>query len=119
MANELLFHFSDRSGAELAFDTLQELGYKPKLSADRKYVQIHLESDDLTSALEISQASGGTLVEEPAGQQHAVFQQAYPIQEGYEEGLAAREDTAETLRLPAHLVTEDFPEFYMQPESET
>lgn len=118
MANELVFQFSDQPSAEQAFDTLKELGYKPGLSRDNRFVQIQLESGDLTSALEISQAYGGMLAEEQGAEQLALFQQAYSVREGYEEGLASRDDTEEALLVPAHLVTEDFPEFYMQPESD-
>ncbi|MFD2673602.1 DNA/RNA helicase [Marinicrinis sediminis] len=100
-ANTLVFRFEDRRDAYFAFDTLLELGYQPVFHPDEAepMLHIHIEKNDLTSALEIAQAHGGELVDEPAGKQYATFQSAYEM--------------GEEIAIPAHMVTEDMNETYM------
>ncbi|CAM3619117.1 DNA/RNA helicase [Marinicrinis lubricantis] len=104
--NQLRFQFQDRRDAYYAFDTLMELGYQPVFQDEGAYpmVQIHMERNDLTSALEIAQAHGGTLVEERDGGASDVYDTAYEM--------------ADELSIPAHIVNEDFSEAYMRGDGE-
>lgn len=90
----LLFNFSDSWSAALACDTLQQLGYEPVLHEGNR-LHIHLESDDLTSALEIVQAHGGELLDESAVGSSLLTDSVYAM---------------DALSIPAHLVNEDWEE---------
>ncbi|MBP1992379.1 hypothetical protein [Paenibacillus eucommiae] len=97
----IFFEFDKERDALLALDTLEELGYSPKLQEDRlrPTLHIHLDDQDLTSALEITQAHGGRLVEQAA------------INEG-ESTFAMAYDLEDTIPIPAHVVNEDWTEDY-------
>lgn len=100
----IFFEFDQDRSAYLALDTLQELGYKPDFveGAGKPTLHIHVDKQDLTSALEICQAYGGKLTERAAGlQDEDAYTLAYDIDEG--------------IRIPAHVVTEDFADSYTHP----
>ncbi|RJX40367.1 hypothetical protein D3P09_08530 [Paenibacillus pinisoli] len=88
----ILFDFSDNQSAELARDTLQELGYDPVMHSDRR-MHIHVDGNDLTSALEIAQSLGGQLVEQAAIEEEAITNTAYAL---------------DGITIPAHVVNEDW-----------
>lgn len=99
----IFFEFAQERDALLAMDTLEELGYKPDLleRPAKPTVHIHVDAQDLTSALEIAQAHGGRLVEEEQAQSEpATYAMAYDL-----EG---------SIRIPAHTVNEDWPEGYAE-----
>lgn len=91
--------FPNFQSASGAFDMLQELGYAPEIAGadDAPEVSIHIEKHDVQSALEISQAYGGRLVPGEAAHRHADFGD---------------------IDIPAHTVTEDFPEGYVAGSSD-
>jgi hypothetical protein len=88
--------FPNPRSAYQAFDMLEELGYRPEIAGegDRPALAIHIEKHDVQSALEISQAYGGEMLEES------------------EHGSAHREAEYGDIDIPAHFVTEDFSESY-------
>lgn len=92
MSSAILFDFGDGESAAAACSTLQELGYEPMLHEGNR-VHIHVDGADLTSALEIAEASGGKLVEQSAIREHAVTGSAYSLN---------------AITIPAHLVNEDW-----------
>jgi hypothetical protein len=64
----IYFQFIDHKAALQAFDTLQELEYEVEwLDHDHKEhlptLRLNVDRSDLTSALEIAQSHGGTLLE--------------------------------------------------------
>jgi hypothetical protein len=100
----IFFEFDQDRSAYLALDTLQELGYRPDFveGAGKPTLHIHVDKQDLTSALEIAQACGGKLTERVDGLQDG---EAYSLAYDLNEGIA----------IPAHVVTEDFTESYAHP----
>ncbi len=100
----LVFQFGDAHQAGLAFGTLQELGYEPTYHSDGdpSTLHIHVKNQDLTSALEITQAHGGTLIEDQEIGQTALFNSAYGI---------------DGILIPAHTVNEDW-QYYGQPQEQ-
>ncbi|TDL52894.1 DNA/RNA helicase [Paenibacillus dendritiformis] len=93
-AAAIRFRFSDAASARLAFDTLEELGYEPVYDGDhRTELHIHVEKRDLTSAMEIAEAHGGTLVEEGDMTESAIVNDAYNI---------------DLIPIPAHVINEDW-----------
>jgi hypothetical protein len=102
----IFFEFDQEKDALLALDTLEELGYKPLLQqgeASKPLLHIHVDEQDLTSALEIAQAHGGRLVDrkESNVSEADVFAMAYDM-----EGSA--------IRIPAHIINEDWAEGYAE-----
>ncbi|NBI30107.1 hypothetical protein [Chengkuizengella marina] len=97
----IIFEFEDKRSAFLALDTLEELGYEVFYHDDlsKPTLHIHIEKNDLTSALEIIQAHGGIMVEN-AGDESKYINAAYGIEEGQ-------------IPIPAHTVIEDLPEHYL------
>lgn len=89
--------FPDVRAAGKAFETLQELGYRPVMIAacEPPQLAVHIDGSDVQSALEIAHAFDGHLAEEGdlAADATAMDPDAAPI--------------------PAHIVTEDFPDDYM------
>ncbi|MEW9701013.1 hypothetical protein [Paenibacillus sp. SI8] len=98
----IFFEFDQERDALLALDTLEELGYKPDLLADAKpTLHIHVDAQEITSALEIAQAHGGRLVERKLSQPETqTYAMAYDL-----EG---------SIRIPAHTVNEDWPDGYAE-----
>lgn len=104
--SSILFQFEDRRSAYDAFDTLHELGYRPAFNTegDLHQLYIHVDHSDLTSALEIVQAYGGTFVEQRSSEtsrisEHQAMQWSYyPNEEG--------------ISIPAHVINEDWTEEY-------
>jgi hypothetical protein len=98
----IFFEFDKERDALLALDTLEELGYKPELlGGERATLHIHLDDQEITSALEIAQSHGGCLVERQLAQSEpATFAMAYDL-----EG---------SIRIPAHTVNEDWPDSYAE-----
>lgn len=99
-SNAILFQFSDAKSASLACDLLQELGYEPEIPNEQgsTLLNIPIERNDITSALEIAQAHGGQLVERA---DHFSMEAA--------DEIAYR---LEDIPIPAHMVNEDWPESY-------
>lgn len=95
----ILFQFDDSHQAGMAYDTLKDLGYDPVIQEleDKPAVHIHVENNDLTSALEIAQAHGGTLIESSKMDVGALLDTAYGL---------------DSIRIPAHTVNEDWPAGY-------
>ncbi|WP_261303818.1 hypothetical protein [Paenibacillus andongensis] len=98
----IFFEFEKERDALLALDTLDELGYKPELlGGEKSTVHIHLDEQEITSALEIAQSHGGRLVERPQTESEpAVYAMAYDL-----EG---------SIRIPAHTVNEDWSDSYAE-----
>jgi hypothetical protein len=96
----IFFEFDQTRDALLALDTLEELGYKPELlEEERATLHIHLDAQEITSAIEIAQSHGGRLVDRPQMQsEQATFAMAYDL-----EG---------SIRIPAHTVNEDWSDSY-------
>jgi hypothetical protein len=94
----IYFQFTDRRAAFQAFDTLQELEYKVDWfthdhSEHLPTLRLDVEQCDLASALEITQAHGGVLVELNEGHKELdVYTSAYGI---------------DSIAIPAHIITED------------
>lgn len=88
----ILFDFSDVGSAAMARDLLQELGYDPVMHGESR-MHIHVDGEDLTSALEIAQAHGGQLVEQSHIAEEAVTNTAYSL---------------DAITIPAHVVNEDW-----------
>jgi hypothetical protein len=96
----IFFEFEQEREALLALDTLEELGYKPNLLQDEKpTLHIHVDAQEITSALEIAQAHGGRLVERKQAQTES-------------EAYAMAYDLEGSIRIPAHTVNEDWPDGY-------
>lgn len=91
-------HFPNLQSAAGAFELLQELGYEPEMLGDgsRPELAIHIERSDVQSALEITHAYGGHLLEE-----HEMSA-----------GGGASFDAFGEISIPAHLVAEDFTDGY-------
>lgn len=119
----ILFQFTDRRSAFEAFDTLEELGYRPTYSADetKPQLHIHFNHSDVTSALEVAQAHGGTLVEQqefPAMKldnkdqrtlsEYQAFQMSYNLDNEHDNEHDHDQETS----IPAHMVNEDWTEEY-------
>jgi hypothetical protein len=92
----LMFRFPDVSSARMAADTLEELGYEPQLHEGAR-VHIHVENEDITSALEIVQSHGGQLMEHAPAEVVDITSAAYCL---------------DSIPIPAHTVNEDWQEDY-------
>ncbi|MDF2722481.1 MAG: hypothetical protein K0Q59_2156 [Paenibacillus sp.] len=97
----LYFKFTDAATAKLALDTFVELSYHAHATEKdgASVVQLFLDHNDLTSALEIAQANGGTLLdtdERTRSEWHS-YQNAYEL---------------DAVPIPAHVVNEDWPDAY-------
>ncbi|WP_166242832.1 hypothetical protein [Paenibacillus turpanensis] len=98
--NAISFQFPDRHSAYAAFDTLEELGYEPKIREESGNccVDFEVERNDITSALQIAQSHGGKLLEtKDYPTELSAYNSAYGMDE---------------IRIPAHTVNEDWPEHY-------
>ncbi|MEF3306631.1 hypothetical protein [Paenibacillus sp. GYB003] len=96
----IYFEFPDTPARKMALDTLKELGYHAHGTelGGKPGVQVFIDSNDLTSALEIAQASGGLLVEtEDADAEPESYRLAYDL---------------DAVPIPAHIVGADWPESY-------
>lgn len=87
------FRFEQKGNAQLAYELMQELGYHPVMETGDHVFHIHLNRQDLTSALEIAASYGGTLVEESGRRESMLLDDAYGI---------------DMIPIPAHLVNEDW-----------
>ncbi|MFD0589868.1 hypothetical protein ACFQZE_17955 [Paenibacillus sp. GCM10027627] len=88
----IMFEFLDNRSTDLARDMLQELGYDPVMHNDN-LLHIHVDRNDLTSALEIAQSHGGRLIEQSQIAEEAITNSAYALQ---------------AITIPAHVVNEDW-----------
>lgn len=88
----IVFDFVDSGSADQAFSLLHELGYDPAMHSPTR-LHIHVINEDLTSALEIAQVHGGTLVEQASMQDELLASTAYSL---------------DAITIPAHLVNEDW-----------
>lgn len=87
------FRFDQKESAQLAYEMMQELGYQPVMETNDHVFHIHLNRQDLTSALEIAAAYGGTLAEESGKRESMLIDDAYGM---------------DMIPIPAHLVNEDW-----------
>ncbi|WP_068776913.1 hypothetical protein [Paenibacillus sp. FJAT-26967] len=91
----IFFEFPQEQALRLAYDTLCELGYSPGISMGtaKPTLHIHVEGQDLSSALQIAQASGGELrvSETEDYQETQLYNSAYDL---------------DHIRIPAHLVAD-------------
>jgi len=94
----LLFQFPEDSQAMLAAETLEELGYEPQLHEGGR-LHIHVQNEDLTSALEIVQCCSGHLLEHAPAEAVTVTDFAYGMDE---------------IPIPAHTVNEDWVDSYQE-----
>jgi hypothetical protein len=97
----LMFQFPDEPAARLAGDTLEDLGYEPQLHEGGR-LHIHVQDEDLTSALEIVQCYAGQLMEHVPAEVVVVTDIAY--------GMG-------NIPIPAHMVNEDSEEHYRDSSS--
>jgi hypothetical protein len=88
----IVFEFTDATSTDQAFSLLQELGYDPAMHSPTS-LHIHVVDEDLTSALEIVQAHGGTLVEQATLKDELLASTAYSL---------------DAVTIPAHMVNEDW-----------
>jgi hypothetical protein len=96
----LMFQFQDESQARLAGETLQDLGYEPQLHEGGR-LHIHVQNEDLTSALEIVQCYAGQLMEHAPAEVIDVTDIAYGMGD---------------IPIPAHTVNEDWEDHYRSSE---
>lgn len=104
----IFFEFKSKEEAQNALDTLKELEFEASEELGRRSptLHVHVEHADLTSALEIAQCCGGTLVELHSSPTEAeAFTMAY--------------DMDDMFPIPAHIVNEDFSEAYATGETES
>lgn len=102
----IYFEFPDSHAANLAVDTLAELGYHVHGTAidGKPGLELYVEHNDLTSALEIAQATGGTLLDtDTTVSGHTAYEEAYAL---------------DSVPIPAHTVNEDWPESYFSDASQ-
>lgn len=92
----LMFQFPDEPQARLAGETLEDLGYEPQLHEGGR-LHIHVQDEDLTSALEIVQCYSGQLMEHAPAEAVVVTDMAYAM---------------DNIPIPAHTVNEDWDENY-------
>jgi hypothetical protein len=97
----IFFQFDGDNSAQLALDTLQDLGYQPRLTSydGKPAVHIHVENQDLVSALQIAQSYGGDLVQMSGEEEARFYDETYDLA---------------TIPVPAHLVNEDWPSEYLE-----
>lgn len=105
--SSILFQFEDRRSAYDAFDTLNELEYRPVLDTegDLHQLHIHVDHSDLTSALEIVQAYGGTFVEQRSSKEVPTMSEQQAFQASYY-------PDGQGISIPAHTINEDWTEGY-------
>ncbi|MFD2330607.1 hypothetical protein ACFSR7_15250 [Cohnella sp. GCM10020058] len=92
----LMFQFPDEGSAHKACGTLDELGYEPQPHGFGR-LHIHVDGDNLASALEIAQSHGGELLSEAPADDAELTANAYALDE---------------LQIPAHTVNEDWDTAY-------
>lgn len=98
----IFFQFQSEAEANLALGTLEELGYQAAISSQtgQPVVHIHIDRQDLTSALEIAQSFGGNLMEGNVGSEIDVLANAY--------NMYMYSDVYDGVPIPAHTVNEDW-----------
>lgn len=95
----IYFQFQDAKSARLAYDTLKELEYHVHpVEQDQTLLEIVIDHNDLTSAIEIAQAHGGSFKETKD-----TFREHNLVNVGYDLG---------SIPIPAHVVNEDWSESY-------
>ena len=97
MKTPICFQFPDRQSARNALDTLRELGYRvdETETEDGAVVSVFIDRNDLTSALEIAQTTGGRLVERGPETGLETFRTAYGT---------------DAVPIPAHTVVDERPD---------
>ncbi|MCR8643138.1 hypothetical protein NV379_10750 [Paenibacillus sp. N1-5-1-14] len=103
----IFFQFQSESEANLAQGTLEELGYQAIVTEQggQAVVHIHIEQQDLTSALEIAQSYGGNLVEGIVGSEIDTLANAYNMH-------MTSGNVYDGVRIPAHTVNEDWQDLF-------
>jgi hypothetical protein len=99
----IVFEFADERTARNAMETFEELGYDPEWhdsESPQTRVGIRVVSEDLTSALEIGQAYGGTLLTSAHAKVHVaqeeeeVYKMAYDLDQETDSEMATAEPGA-------------------------
>lgn len=104
-----LVQFENEQKARGAFDMLVELGYKPNMIGGGM-MDVNIERQDVTSALEIIEAYGGE-VQDDSNQQ---------VHEALTPEMNQMSDTEFAyMPIPAHTVNEDLDESYMEGYSDS
>ncbi|WP_068604104.1 hypothetical protein [Paenibacillus swuensis] len=125
--NAIMFEFADELSAHKAYDTLTELDYSAVFheGAQTPSLHLHLHEDDLASALQITQAYGGRLVEQSNGLTDAgVNDAAYnlhgiaPYVHSADQRLPDEDEDENQIVIPAHIVNEDLGEDYISGDSD-
>lgn len=93
----IFLKFGGEREAELALEMLRELGYPCGMTEqkDNTVIHVHVDNQDLVSALEIAQAYGGSIVNDSGAEVVQMFDYAYTLNE---------------IPIPAHIVNEDLEE---------
>ncbi|MGZ0039638.1 hypothetical protein [Paenibacillus ottowii] len=103
------FQFRDPQQAAQACETLKEIGYAASTNGDTG-LSVHVENQDVLSALEICQAYEGSIIEtgvvtyRPGNQNNGVPNPGY---------------SPEDWIIPAHIINEDWSEAYKSGSSQT
>jgi len=89
----ILVQFREEDDTKLAMNALNELGYIAGMFdyGGKATLHVHVDNQDLTSALEIVQAYGGDLIEVNQGEVDKQYNEAYNL---------------DTIPIPAHFVNE-------------
>ncbi len=105
----VMIMFPDQTKARGAFETLLELGYKPEMLGSG-LMDVKIEQQDITTALEIVEAFGGEIQEENSDS----------VRELITPSFSGKNDTEFSyLSIPAHTVNEDLDEAYLSGESDS
>lgn len=91
----IFFQFKEDADTKLALNTLEELGYQAGVFdyEGKATLHVHLDNQDIASALQIVQSCGGNLVEVSRGEEIKLYDEVYSM---------------DTIPIPAHLVNEDW-----------
>ena len=104
------FQFRDPQQAAQACETLKEIGYSASTNGDTG-LSVHVENQDVLSALEICQAYEGSIIETGVLTYRPGKQSNIGVQNpGY---------SPEDWIIPAHIINEDWSEAYKSGSSQT
>ncbi|TKH44736.1 hypothetical protein C1I60_09790 [Paenibacillus terrae] len=108
------FHFRDPQQAAKACETLKEIGYTASTNGDTG-LSVHIENQDVLSALEICQAYEGSMIEggdltSDSGDIPGLQGSVWVPNPGYR---------SEDWMIPAHIINEDWSEAYKNGSSPT
>lgn len=108
------FQFRDLQQAAEACETLKEIGYSASTNGDTG-LSVHIENQDVLSALEICQAYEGSMIES------GILSLRPDGMLGVQENIGARNPgySPEDWIIPAHIINEDWSEAYKNGSSQT